>query len=187
MRRQLLSGPPIGLLMLLLGAGCTFAPPPGGQAVPSSVEVLPADARALQYGSSAPELFNSPQIRDKVRALFGSDWSPAAEGGGRLQYGAVSYFPGTSAIRMLRIDNQDYVAITGCVPSACNTHRGLVLIRSDGDQLWARLDEGGFSKYYGHGPAMMGAVVSPAFIDSAWRAVDRVDRTAAATPLESAA
>ena len=187
MRGQPLFGKVIGLFAIALGTGCTFATPPGGTSAPSSVEVLPADARALQYGSSAPEIFNSPQIRDKVRALFGSDWSPAGEGGGRLQYAAVSYFPGTSSIRMIRVDNQDYIAITGCVPSACNTHRGLVLIRSDGDQLWARLDEGGFSKYYGHGPAMMGAVVSPAFIDSAWRAVDRVDRTAAATPLESAA
>ena len=110
------------------------------------------------------------------RALFGSDWAPTAQGGGKLAHGAVAYFPPDSVIRMLRMDGQDFIAITGCVQSACATHRGLLLIDPTGQQLWARLDEGGFSRYYGHGPAMTATPVSPAFIDSAWRAVERVGR-----------
>jgi hypothetical protein len=79
---------------------------------------------------------------------------------------------------MLRMDGRDYIAISGCVATSCAMHHGLVLIRADGDEVWARLDEGGFSRYYGHGPAMTGARVSPAFIDSAWRAVERVEQSA---------
>jgi len=149
---------------------------PAGPPAPAEVGVLPADARALRYGASAPEIFNNPDMRDKVRALFGSDWAPAAQGGGKLVYGAMAYFPPTSAIRMVRMDGRDYVAIMGCVANDCPMHRGLILIDSNGEQLWARLDEGGFSRYYGHGPAMMASPVSPAFIDSAWRAVERVER-----------
>jgi hypothetical protein len=137
------------------------------------VGVLPADARALRFGASAPQVFDNPEMRDKVRALFGSDWLPAAQGGGRLQHGAAAYFPPESVMRMLRIDGRDFIAISGCVQTACRTHGGLVLIQIDAEQLWARLDEGGFSRYYGHGPAMTATAVSPAFIDSAWRAVER--------------
>jgi hypothetical protein len=138
--------------------------------------VLPADARALRYGATAPDVFAHPEMRGKVRALFGSDWAPAGQGGGRLRYGAAAYFPPDSAMRMLRIDGRDFIAISGCVPSACRTHPSLLLIQADGEQLWARVDEGGFSRYYGHGPAMTATPVSPAWIDSAWRAVERVGR-----------
>jgi len=172
MRRLLISGS-IGLLTALLAAACAVAPP--GAPAPEAVGVLPADARALRYGTSVPEVFDNPAMRDKVRGLFGSDWSPAAQGGGKLEYGAAAYFPANSSLRMLRIENRDYIAIMGCVQSACPTHRGLVLIQLDGEELWGRLDEGGFSRYYGHGAAMTDALVSPAFIDSAWRAVERVE------------
>lgn len=167
----------VGMLSTMLTLGCV-TPPPAGVPAPATVEVLTADARALRYGASAPTVFDNAEMRDKIRMMFGSDWTPAAQGGGRLQYGAAAYFPGDSRIRMLRMDGRDYVAISGCVASACATHRGLVLIRADGDETWARLDEGGFSRYYGHGPAMTGAHVSPAFIDSAWRAVERVEQSA---------
>ncbi len=163
-----------GLATMLLTGACTMAP--AGAPAPKEVGVLPADARALRYGVSAPDVFENPQMRHKVRALFGSDWSPAAQGGGQIEQGAAAYFPADSTIRMVRVDGRDYIAIMGCVPAACATHRGLVLIQTDGQELWARLDEGGFSRYYGHGPALAGTLVSPAFIDSAWRAVERVDR-----------
>jgi len=145
---------------------------------PAAVEVLPADSRALRYGASAPAVFDSTELGDKVHTMFGSDWAPAAQGGGRLQYGAAAYFPDNSRIRMLRMDGRDYIAITGCVATACATHGGLVLIQPDGNEMWARLDEGGFSRYYGYGPGMTGALVSPTFIDSAWRAVSRVEQSA---------
>jgi hypothetical protein len=165
----------MSLLTMLLATGCVVEPPPGVPVAPK-VGLLPADARALRYGASAPAVFDNPEMRAKVRALFGPDWVPAAQGGGRLEHGAVAYFPASSALRMLRIDGQDYIAITGCVASACVTHRGLVLIRADGEELWARLDEGGFARYYGYGPAMTGTRVSPPFIDGAWRAVEQVER-----------
>jgi len=166
---------PTLLVTMLLAAGCVVAPP-AGVPVASKAGLLPADARALRYGASAPAAFDNPELRDKVRGLFGSDWAPATQGGGRLQHGAAAYFPASSALRMLRIEGQDYIAITGCVSSACGTHRGLVLIRADGEELWARLDEGGFARYYGYGPAMTGARVSPPFIDGAWRAIEQVER-----------
>ena len=175
--RYLLSSGSIVTLIAMLTLGCV-TPPPAGVPAPATVEVLPADARALRYGASAPGVFDNAEMRDKIRMMFGSDWTPAAQGGGRLQYGAAAYFPGDSRIRMLRMDGREYIAISGCVATSCATHRGLVLIRADGDEMWARLDEGGFSRYYGHGPAMTGARVSPAFIDSAWRAVERVEQSA---------
>ena len=141
--RHLLRSGSVGMLIAMLALGCV-TPPPAGVPAPATVEVLPADARALRYGASAPAVFDNPEMRDKIRMMFGSDWTPAAQGGGRLQYGAAAYFPGDSRIRMLRMDGQDYIAISGCVATSCATHRGLVLIRADGDEMWARLDEGGF-------------------------------------------
>ena len=167
----------VGMLIAMLVAGCV-TPPPAGVPAPGGGRGAPRRRARAPLWPSAPAVFDGPELRDKVRALFGSDWTPAAQGGGRLQYGAAAYFPASSPIRMLRVDNLEYIAITGCVPRACATHRGLVLIRADGIELWARLDEGGFSRYYGHGPAMTGTQVSPAFIDSAWRALEGVERTA---------
>lgn len=165
----------IGLLTVLLATGCVVPPRPGVPVAPQ-VGVLPADSRALRYGASAPAMFDNPELRDKVRALFGSDWVPATQGGGRLEHGAAAYFPASSRLRMLRIEGQDYIAVTGCVPRACASHGGLVLIRADGDELWGRLDEGGFARYYGYGPAMTGTRVSTSFIDGAWRALEQVER-----------
>jgi hypothetical protein len=162
----------IALLTALLGTGCVV-PPPAGMAM--APQVLPADARALRYGASAPAMLDNLELRDKVRGLFGPDWVPAPQGGGRLEHGAVAYFPASSRLRMLRFGLQDYIAVTGCVPKACASHRGLLLIRADGEELWARLDEGGFARYYGYGPAMTGGRVSPPFIDEAWRVIEQVE------------
>ena len=163
----------IVLLTAVLGTGCVVPPPAGMTMTP---QVLAADARALRYGASAPAMFDNPELRDKVRGLFGPDWVPAPQGGGRLEHGAVAYFPPSSRLRMLRIGLQDYIAVTGCVPRACASHRALLLIRADGEELWARLDEGGFARYYGYGPTMTGARVSPPFIDEAWRVVEQVEQ-----------
>ena len=167
----------IGLLMALIAVGCV-TPPHAGVPAPSVVQVLPANARALRYGPTAAAVIDNPELSWKIRALYGSDWAPAGQGGGRLQYGAASYFPVNAPLRMVRVDNQDYIAITGCVPRACVDHRGLLLIREDGIELWSRLDEGGFARYYGHGPSLVATPVSPTFIDSAWRALESVGRTA---------
>ena len=145
---------------------------PVGAPVPPSSGVLPADARALRYGASAPEVLNNRELGDGVRALFGADWSPGAQ----IEFGAPSFFPASSAIRMVRLGDGDYIAITGCVTSTCATHRGLLLIRQDGERLMARLDEGGFSHYYDRGPGASAAAVPRWSIDSAWRAVERIER-----------
>ena len=112
--RHLLRSGSIVTLIAMLALGCV-TPPPAGVPAPATVEVLPADARALRYGASAPAVFDNAEMRDKIRMMFGSDWTPAAQGGGRLRYGAAAYFPGDSRIRMLRMDGQDYIAISGCV------------------------------------------------------------------------
>jgi hypothetical protein len=155
------------VLIATLIAGC---------AGESSRGVLPADARALRYGATAPAVFANPEMHDKLLALYGNDWSPAPVGGGRLQYGAAAYFPSSSSLRMIRLGDRDYIAISGCVPAVCSDHQGLLLIRDDGEQCWSRIDEGGFSRYYGHGPGMTPAQVSPAFIDSVWRAVQGLNK-----------
>jgi hypothetical protein len=153
----------MSVLAALIFAACATSPPGG---------VLTADARALRYGASGPEILNNPQLRDKVRALFGPDWNP----GGAVASGAPSYFPPTSSIRLVRIGDADFIAISGCVAGSCASHRGLLLVRQDAEQLLARLDEGGFSHYYNFGPgATLGAVPRP-LIDDAWRVVEGIER-----------
>ena len=162
--------------LLVILAGLLFtafagSPPMGAQLLPAP-RVLPADARALRYGASAPEVFNNRELGDRVRALFVADWSP----GGQVAFGAPAYFPASSSLRMVRLGDGDYIAITGCVLSSCATHRGLVLIRQDGEHLMARLDEGGFSHYYERGLGASAKAVPRSSIDSAWRAVEGIDR-----------
>jgi hypothetical protein len=155
----------------MLGSACVVPPAANAPLAPAT-GVVPADARALRYGATAPEIFDNPQMRDKIRALFGADWTP----GGKLAEGARAYFPPTSPLRMIRIGAQDYIAVTGCVPSACGIDRGLLLIGQDGEHLMARLDEGGFSHYYGYGPGMQPTAVPQASIDGAWKAVQNIER-----------
>jgi hypothetical protein len=169
MRRGLLSGA-VSIAAALLVTSCV-APPPAGVPMPGSAEVLPADARALRYGATAPEVFDNPQLRDKLRGLFGPDWT---SGPGR-EFGAPAFFPASASIRMVRMGDREYVAITGCVTSACDGHRGLLLVGPDG-QLMARLDDGGFSRYYDYGPGATGGAQVRATLDGAWIAIQSVGR-----------
>ena len=132
-----------GLLIAMLDVGMRDAAA-GRRAGATDVRCCPPMRAPCATAPPRRRVFDNPEMRDKIRMMFGSDWTPAAQGGGRLQYGAAAYFPGDSRIRMLRMDGQDYIAISGCVATSCATHRGLVLIRADGDEMWARLDEGGF-------------------------------------------
>ena len=68
------------LLTPVVIAGCVVPPSPGSSGPPVA-EVLPADARALAYGRSAGEVLENPQLRDKVRALFGGRLGPTDRGG----------------------------------------------------------------------------------------------------------
>src|SRR5262249_32174766 len=92
---------------------------------------VPADSPALRYGPTASEVFRNPEIGDRVRGLFGPDWNP----GGAVVLGAPAFFPDSSSLRMIRLGDGDYIAIRGCVSAACATHRGLLLIRQDGERL----------------------------------------------------
>lgn len=169
--RHILGSCSVVVLAAVVSSACVWAPSPG-VSIPSTTEVLPADARALRFGASAPEVLDNPQLRDKVRALFGPDWTAGAQ----RPFGAPAYFPASSSIRMVRMGGDgEYIAITGCVPTACAAQRGLLLIRPDGEQLLARLDEGGFVHYYHHSAGATGSAVPRPAIDGAWMAVERAE------------
>jgi hypothetical protein len=148
-------------------AGCVV-PPPAGTPIPPKVAVLTADARALQYGSSAGEIFGHQTLGPAIRALFGSDWQPGT--GARPTLGAPEFFSKSGPIRMLRVGEADYIALTGCRAQSCATHQGLLLIRQGGEELLARLEEGGFVHYYGHGAGLQMTPERRALLEAAWRA-----------------
>jgi hypothetical protein len=161
------------LLLIPVTGGCVV-PPPAGSSGPPVAKVLPADARALVYGRSAGEVLENPQLRDKVRALFGADWAPATPVVGRPTAAAPLYFERGGPVRMVHIGDADYIAITGCSAQACASRRGLLLVREGGEELMARLDEGGFSHNYAYGPGVVGGPSgAAAVLDSALRALER--------------
>jgi hypothetical protein len=162
----------LSVLSVLFAAGCTTAPP-AGTPTPPAAEVLPGDSRVFAYGYTVDEVLRNPTVGDKVRDLFWIDWMPASEGGGQLSQGARAYFAGNAPLRMVRIGGVDYIALTGCQPSACNTQRVLVLVRDDGSQLLARLDDGGFAHYYGYGSEDVTRYTAPLIVDSGLRALRR--------------
>jgi hypothetical protein len=169
MRCGLLAGSLSSVAGLVLTA--CVAQPGASVPMPESAVVLPADARALRYGATAPELFNNPELRDKLQALFGADWNA----GPAWPYGAPAFFPPSASIRMVRIADRDYIAIGGCVPTACTRYPGLLLIGPDA-QLLARLDDGGFSRYYEYGAAATGGAQARSALDGAWVAIQNVGR-----------
>lgn len=162
------------LLLIPIAAGCVV-PPPAGSPVQPAAEVLAADARALAYGRSASEVLENPQLRDKIRALFGADWNPPTPGGaGKLALAAPRYFEIGGPVRMVRVGTANYIAITGCARQACASHRGLLLIREDGEELMGRLDDGGFSHHHAYGAGVVGGPGgSTVVLESAVRALER--------------
>ena len=162
----------LGLCCLALVAGCTIAPPPGTPVSPSA-EVLPADQRTLAYGATTEQVLRNPEMGEKIHALFGPDWMPATQSRGQLVPGAAAYFERGAMVRMLRIGGTDYIAVPGCVPAQCDTRHVLLLIKADGSQLLARLDEGGFVHYYGYGSEGVLRDTAPPIVDSAFRALYR--------------
>ena len=174
MRHSLLRGAPACLLLTLVTAGCVV-PPPSASSTPPAAEVLPADARALAYGRSAGEMLENPQLRDKVRALFAADWEPPTPGGvGKLTLAAPQYFELGGPVRMIHIGAANYISVTGCAPRACTSRRGLLLIREGGEELMARLDDGGFSHHHAYGPGVVGGPAGAAMmLESALRALER--------------
>ena len=162
----------LGVVIALGSTGCV-SEAPRGVSMPMTAGVATADARALKFGSTAPEVLDNPQLRDKIRAMFGPDWTA---GSGKLPTGAAAYFPASSSLRMIKVGAEDYIAITGCVQTACASNRGLLLIRQDGDQLLSRLDQGGLSHYYQYAVGATPANVPRSLIDGAWITLERLDR-----------
>jgi hypothetical protein len=160
------------LAISLAAAGCTVASP-RGTPVPLAAQLLPADARALTYGSTASEVLQNPAIGDKIRALFGPDWMPATSAGGQVALGAAAYFDQGGPVGMLRIGGSDYIAVSGCVPATCDSRHMLLLIEDGGSRLLARLDEGGFVHYYGYGSEGVMKDTAPLIVDSGLRALYR--------------
>lgn len=170
MRQSLLRGAMLSLLVAPIAAGCVV---PSSSTPPRS-QVMEADARALAYGRSAAEIFENPQLREKVRALFGADWAPPTPGGvGKLSGAAPEYFTLGGPVRMVTVGDASYISVTGCARQACARQRGLLLIREGGEQLMARLDEGGFLHHYAFGPGAQPAAAIPV-TDSALRALTRL-------------
>ncbi len=172
MRHSLLRGALAFLLLTPVVGGCVLPP----DSAKPSAEMLQADARALAYGRTAGEVLENPQLRDKVRALFGADWAPPTPGGvGKLTQAAPQYFERGGPLRMVHVGDADYIAVTGCAVQACTSRRGLLLIREGGDVLMARLDEGGFSHHYAFGPGQTAGDVgrAAAMLDSGVRELTR--------------
>jgi hypothetical protein len=175
MRHALLRGARLCLLLTPIAAGCVL-PPESGSSRPPETQVVAADARALAYGRSAGEILDNAQIRDKVRALFGADWAPPTPGGvGKLAAAAPEYFVLGGPVRMIRMGDASYITVTGCAKQACASRRGLLLIREGGDQLMARLSEGGFLHHYAYGPGVVGGPAGAGpMLESAVRELERV-------------
>jgi hypothetical protein len=173
-RHSVLRGALVCLLVAPVAAGCVVPSEPGSSAPPEA-EVVAADARALAYGRSAGEILENPQLRDKVRALFGTDWAPPTPGVGKLSAAAPQYFELGGPVRMVHIGDASYITVTGCAAQACAGRRGLLLIREGGEQLMARLDDGGFSHHYAYGPGVVGGPGGAGVVlGSALRALERV-------------
>ena len=75
---------------------------------------------------------------------------------------------------MVHIGTADYIAVTGCAGQICAGRRGLLLVREAGEELMARLDEGGFSHHYAYGPGVVGGPGGAGVVlESALRALER--------------
>ena len=136
-------------LIVVLAAAC--APPAPGSSAAMSAQMRPADARALAYGRTVSEVLQNPELRDKIPALFGADWMPAAQGKGQIPLGAAAFFEKGGPLRMVTVEGKDYVAATACAANACPTRRVLLLIGERASQLIARLDDGVIPRYYAYG------------------------------------
>jgi hypothetical protein len=152
-------------MVALAASACTVAPPHGTAERPPAT-ILHGDTRAAQFGASGPEVLNNPALQPKVMAVFALDGAAATPGTPTVP--AAEFFGQTERPQVVRVGAVDYVAVSGCRVASCGRDQGLLLIRPDGGELLARLDQGGFSRYYAHGP---GAAITPesrATLDGAW-------------------
>jgi hypothetical protein len=163
-----LRGLVLGLSIGVLASACTIEPPEGTPPAPMA-GVLESGPRETTFGRTGDEVVNNPQLRDRIRSLFGADWNP----GGKIQRGASAYFGRVAPPRGVRVGDKNYVAVTGCVPESCRPERVLLLIQENGSSMLARLDEGGYSHYYAYGPEWGAAGSTQQATDAALRALSR--------------
>ena len=172
MRRRLLGAAfrclALGMTSASLTVACTVEPPAGTPAPPLA-GALESGPRETAFGRTGDEVVTNPQLRDKIRGMFGADWAP----GGKLVRGAMPYLGRTEPPRGVRVGDRNYVAVTGCVPDNCRAERVLLLIQEGGEALLARLDEGGFSHYYAYGGDWGLAGSTARIVDSGLRALGR--------------
>ena len=158
----------LGVSSASLTAACTIEPPAGTPPAPVA-GTLESGPREAAFGRTGGEVVNNPQLRDKIRSMFGADWAP----GGKLVRGAMAYLGRTEPPRGVRVGDRNYVAVTGCVPDNCRAERVLLLIQEGGEALLARLDEGGFSHYYAYGGDWGLSGSTARTVDSGLRALRR--------------
>ncbi|MBI3108772.1 MAG: hypothetical protein HYY95_24920 [Candidatus Rokubacteria bacterium] len=158
-----------GALVIVLGASGCVLPSAGPR--PPRVEVLPADPGALRYGRTGAEVLGHPEVGPRVRALFERDWTAAAPAQGGTAIPAREVFRQGGLPQMLRVGDVEHIAVTGCTPGACRTQRGLLLIRADGQELRARIDEGGFTHHYAFGAGLAMDIPNRLVVDGAWMAL----------------
>ena len=158
----------LGVTSVSLTVACTIEPPAGTPPAPVA-GVLESGPRETAFGRTGDEVVNNPQLRDRIRSMFGADWAP----GGKLVRGAMAYLGRTEPPRGVRVEDRNYVAVTGCVPDNCRAERVLLLIQEGGEALLARLDEGGFSHYYAYGGDWGLAGSTARIVDSGLRELGR--------------
>jgi hypothetical protein len=168
-RRRGLGGARIvALAAALIGTGCVTTPPEGVITAPVAT-VLPPDGRTAEFGATGADILKNPRLADKLRVLFGGDWTGGRPGGTAV--GAEQFFSRSQPPRLVRIGTVDYLAVAGCRASACARDRGLLLVRADGNELLGRIDEGGFIHYYGYGTQVDMGFAGRERVNAAWRAV----------------
>lgn len=159
-------------LLVLAATACVTPPPPGEPVLPTA-QLLSGDSRAFAFGRTTDEVTKHPDIRDKLPSLFGADWTAPSQGRGQIASGAGAFFARGGAPRVVKIGGTDYIAATGCAADACGARRVLLLIREGGNQLLARLDDGPITHYYAftHGADSIPAAAAPPIVDAGLRAL----------------
>jgi hypothetical protein len=150
----------------LLAAACVTPSPPAPR-----VEVLGAAGAATRFGRTGPEVVAHAQVGPSLPALFGRDWAPDGSPVATTRP-ARDFLGRAGAPRALRVGDREYVAVTGCVPGACRSHRALLLVAADGGELRARLEEPGLRHHYAFGPGARMDEPDRRAVDTAWRVLE---------------
>lgn len=154
-------------LLAFAASACTITAP--DQPTPPAVTIYTADPRATEFGATGSEILANPELQPKLAALYGRDWFAGTENA--LAAPAPAFFSQAATLHVIRMARADYVALRGCRSGACPRDSGLLLIRADGNELLSRLDEGGYSHYYGFGTAVEMDPETRTWLDTAWQAL----------------